>query len=82
LRKNSLYEERNDVIKDTKTNLKCLKNTNRVICVGEMARLVKALKSKSHLLSGRLTTKQCLSKAVTIIITGVADVTNHDLRAR
>jgi len=29
-----------------------------------------------------LNTKQCLSKIVTILITGVADITNHDLRAR
>jgi len=83
LRKNAPYEDRNNVIKDTKTNLKYLKKTNIVIYIGEMARLIKAGNSKSHLLSGRLTTNQCLSKTVTILITGVADhVTNHDLRAR
>ena len=79
LRKNAPYEERNNVIKDTKTNLKYLKNTNRMICKGEMARLIKARNSKSQLLTVRLTTNQCLSKTVTILITGVANITNNDL---
>jgi hypothetical protein len=82
LRKNAPYEERNNVIKDTKTNLNFLKNTKRVICIGEMVGLIKAGNSKSQLLTVRLITNLCLPKIVSILITDVADVTNHDLRAR
>jgi hypothetical protein len=82
LRKNAPYEERNNALKDTKTTLRHLKNTNSVICIGEMTRLIKAGNSKSLLLTVRLTTNRCLSKMVIILITEVADIANHDLRAR
>lgn len=75
-------KERNNLIKDTETNLKYLKDTNRLICIGEVARFIKAGNSKSQILNLRLTTDQCLSKIVTILITGVANIINHNLRAR
>jgi hypothetical protein len=81
-RKNVHCKERNNLIKDTETNLKYLKDTNRLICIGEVARFIKAGNSKSQILNLRLTTDQCLSKIVTILITGVANIINHNLRAR
>lgn len=80
LRKNAPCEERNSVIEHTKKNLKYLKKTNWVVWIGEMARLIKVGDSKSQILTVHLSTIQYLSKIFTTLITGVADVTNHDLR--
>ena len=81
LNKNAPYEERNSVIEHTKKNLKYLKNTNRVIWIGEMAKPLKVGDPKSQILTVHLSTIQYLSKIFTTLITGVAVVTNHDLRA-
>lgn len=71
------YEERNSVIKHTKTNLKYLKNTNRVIWIVEMARPLKVGDPKSQILTVHLSTIQYLSKIFTTLITGVAVVTSQ-----